>query len=318
VQFRSEYLRGPGSQEILQLEWWAALKRDLDEQLDELAYYNEHDRCFEHRINYLINTKSAPSRADSWQARQAAARRWLDDLVPDPRFAFRENDSDAERLKIMHEMTRPRCQALTTDLGWTLWSAYLAKEFGWWCRELRMVEDLSKCTPCIVGYHNVVIVCDWPQYRETSSFTGVHILHSTEGPALVWGNKSLFAIRGVVVPPLTVLTPEQITPEMIASTASIEVRRTLIEQYVGGPGKYAQDAGAKCIDRDFRKRFPTDDAPVPRALFEFPDNSKWLVGTDGSTDRVYWMRVSNWVTTCAEAHMSINGGIDERRILTES
>jgi hypothetical protein len=44
---------------------------------------------------------------------------------------------------------------------------------------------------------------------------------------------------------------------------------------------------------------------------------KWLVGTDGSTDRCYYMSVPREAKTCKEAHEMI-AGVSEENILAEA
>lgn len=46
------------------------------------------------------------------------------------------------------------------------------------------------------------------------------------------------------------------------------------------------------------------------------DDQKWLIGSDGSTGRVYHMPVDNEAMTCREAHESISG-ISETQLFGE-
>jgi hypothetical protein len=47
------------------------------------------------------------------------------------------------------------------------------------------------------------------------------------------------------------------------------------------------------------------------------DGQKWLVGSDGSTQRVYYMPVPESAKTCREAHEAICG-LDEDKLLMEA
>jgi len=89
-----------------------------------------------------------------------------------------------------------------------------------------------------------------------------------------------------------------------------EVRRIMIERY--GVGKYLVETEATVLDSDFRGT-PGGGA---RALMEDKNKIKWLVATDGSTDRVYHMMVDISAETCKEAHESLCG-FDESLIKIE-
>jgi hypothetical protein len=56
---------------------------------------------------------------------------------------------------------------------------------------------------------------------------------------------------------------------------------------------------------------------APRALVEDEEGARWLIGTDGSTERVFWMRASRQAATCGEAHEEMCG-FEERRLIAES
>jgi len=56
---------------------------------------------------------------------------------------------------------------------------------------------------------------------------------------------------------------------------------------------------------------------MPRALMEDKQGQRWLVGTDGSTKRVYYMRAPREANTCAEAHSAL-AGFDENQIIASS
>jgi len=56
---------------------------------------------------------------------------------------------------------------------------------------------------------------------------------------------------------------------------------------------------------------------APRALMRDDLGNMWLVGTDGSTARVYTMAVPSDVSTCKEAHERICG-FGENRLIAEA
>lgn len=127
--------------------------------------------------------------------------------------------------------------------------------------------------------------------------------HREDGPAVIrptpWGLDEVHYLFGVR------RTKAQAEPwdkgciDAILSTRNIEARRIMIEAY--GIEKFAEDAGAECVDLDVTRhdaralmRIGTGDATV-----------QYLVATDGSTGRVYWMPVAADAKTCADAHESI-------------
>ena len=81
-----------------------------------------------------------------------------------------------------------------------------------------------------------------------------------------------------------------------------------------------KDVGAKVIDTDARNVNVadfTENRLVTRALLEDDEGVRWLVGTDGSTSRVYHMRVPSECQTCKEAHEALCG-FDESTIVSQS
>jgi hypothetical protein len=115
----------------------------------------------------------------------------------------------------------------------------------------------------------------------------------------------------VRVPAYVLEKPELITLDKIASEKNAEVRRVMIEKF--GPSRYCRDAGAELIDADERASI----GGGPRALMRLKTGERYLVGTDGSTSRVYWMPVDNDVSTCRDAHQQIAGVRDETLIRME-
>lgn len=81
-----------------------------------------------------------------------------------------------------------------------------------------------------------------------------------------------------------------------------------------GEGRYLKDCGAKLVNADYEG---ARKGAAPRALLKDDEGQQFLVGTDGSTGRVYFMRVSDNVKTCVKAHNELCG-FDESRILNKS
>lgn len=142
---------------------------------------------------------------------------------------------------------------------------------------------------------------------------GSHRLHREEGPALHWTDGfAIYAWHGVVVAPHVIERPESITLEEINGESNAEVRRVLRERY--GEGRYLVESKAKLLDADFEG---ARKGAAPRALVEDKDGQRWLIGTDGSTSRTYYMPVPPGVKTCREAHEALCG-FPEASIINKS
>lgn len=174
-----------------------------------------------------------------------------------------------------------------------LWSA-IAKSCNWWW-----------------PYEGVCFVVDRP---EVLSFDDQENPHKEDGPFLKFRNgESYYAIHGVqIFQPLIVEHPEQITVQMVDEEADLEVKRIMIERM--GYKKYLHESGAKLVDMDGGLGL---EGSACRSLMEDKHGFKFLVGTDGSTARVYIMNVPREAKTCVEAHSMI-AGFDESRIIAEA
>lgn len=144
-------------------------------------------------------------------------------------------------------------------------------------------------------------------------------LHCEDGAAVLYRDGfGVWAIHGVRVPQMVVEQPEQITLETIRAEQNAEVRRVMRERY--GEGRYLSDIKAKVIDTD---SVPTDAlAPkgpsIVRALIEDDEGTRFLVGSDGSTKRVYYMQVPSECKTCVEAYAALRGSDREVRTIVEA
>jgi hypothetical protein len=109
------------------------------------------------------------------------------------------------------------------------------------------------------------------------------------------------------------MDPDKLTSEEIETEGNAEVRRIMIERF--GPSRYMKETGAQCLD--FSSGLGLVGS-APRALYQTTKGEKWLVGSDGSTKRVYWMPVPAEAKTCAEAHCLIAGMDTESRLIAEA
>lgn len=155
--------------------------------------------------------------------------------------------------------------------------------------------------------------------KEITLPSGQKVQHCDDGPCIAWapdeaepdGKKAWF-ISGIEVTEQIVMRPETLTIKQIKEEKNAEVRRIMRERY--GNGKYLQETGAKVIDSDFEG---ARKGSAPRVLLEDDEKQKWLVGTDGSTGRVYYMAVEGNIKTCRTAHESLFG-FQESKILAKS
>jgi hypothetical protein len=87
---------------------------------------------------------------------------------------------------------------------------------------------------------------------------------------------------------------------------------------VYGMGKYLEGIKAKVIDVDTTFTHRKGEGTMSRALMQDDENRRYLVSTDGSTARCYWMQVPNHVKTCVEADQSLSGGRDPSKCVAVS
>jgi len=176
---------------------------------------------------------------------------------------------------------------------------------------LRVWEKISRSCNWWIPADEFCFVSERPEIVAMNSQMRIH---NENGPAVKYrGGLSIFAINGVVVPDFVVNDTDKITVEVIRNESNAEIRRIMISRYSGGIGKYLDDCKAKVLDVDTL----TIPGSATRALMEDSTGEKWLVGSDGSTKRVYFMSVPRNSTTCKKAHNAICG-FDESRIKMEA
>ena len=158
-------------------------------------------------------------------------------------------------------------------------------------------------------YHNFTVVSDYPTTWHRTLREVPH--HESEAAIQFGDDYKVWAIQGVRVTAQIVAFPETITVEQIRKEKNAEIQRIMISRM--GAGKYLRETKCVLVDMDSM----TLQGSAPRALMRDDLGNMWLVGTDGSTARVYTMAVPPEVRTCKEAHESISG-FDERRLIAEA
>jgi len=168
---------------------------------------------------------------------------------------------------------------------------------------------------CIHGgprmeHREFVIVSDRPEILRVDDRNRPHC---EDGPSHRWRDGwSLYYWHGVRVPAKAILAPQDLTIAEIRAEKNAEVRRVLRERF--GEARYLAETGAKLVDSDYEG---ARKGAAPRALLEDDEKNLFLVGTDGSTGRTYYMRVARDVKTCREAHNALCG-FEESVILNKS
>ncbi len=133
-------------------------------------------------------------------------------------------------------------------------------------------------------------------------------LHCEDGPAIAWSDGfCIHRIHGVTVPQWIIERPDTITIEAIDKEDNAEVKRIMMERM--GISRYLQESGATVVAMDMVKPHHQKDDYMPRALMRDKSGRQFMVGTDASTVRVYYMQTSNTAKTISEAHEAINGGL---------
>lgn len=170
------------------------------------------------------------------------------------------------------------------------------------------ITTITKSSFWIWMYHELVVCCERPSQLHLDDETPAQ-LHNENGPAIAFRDDwAIYAIHGVRVPEYVIMHPEKITIEDIKKEQSAEIKRIKRERY--GDDRYLKDIGAKVIDTDAHDVNVADiceGRSVARALVEDDEGDRFMIGTDGSTTRVYVMQVPRHVKTCKEAHEELSG-----------
>lgn len=158
-------------------------------------------------------------------------------------------------------------------------------------------------------YNKFAVACDRPIRAD---FDERRRCHREDDAAIEFADGyRVWAWHGIIVPKHVILFPQALSFNNVEKETNLETRRIMIERI--GAGNYLRQAGAVLEDIDTL----TLDGSAPRALMKDKLGNKWLVGTDGSTARVYTMAVPPEAKTCKEAHELICG-FEESRLIAEA
>lgn len=174
---------------------------------------------------------------------------------------------------------------------------------------LDIFETLSKNSGVHFICEECVVVSD--RHKSISMENGQ--LHNEEGPAIeFYDGYKIFAIDGHVVTEQIVLHPETLTVEQIDNISNTETKRIAIQRF--GVSLYLSLTEAVVIDKDSLDL----KGSATRMLMDDKNGNRWLACSDGSTGRMYFLPVTNEVSTCKQAHEEISGLIDESDVMFES
>ena len=191
--------------------------------------------------------------------------------------------------------------------GWFEGAAELGVQFD--ADTFALFTDWAKDVLFVAFAGKAVVVAERPElvmWRDG-------LLHNDSGPSLRFSDGwSLWMIGGVRVTQQIVEDPASLTVEQIDNEKNAEVQRIMRERF--GEGRYLRETGATVVHMDYET---ARKGAAPRALMQGRNGVRWLVGTDGSTKRVYYMQVRSDVQTCRDAHESLCG-FPESKIVNKS
>lgn len=175
---------------------------------------------------------------------------------------------------------------------------------------LVLMEQIARSSGWYYMYDTCCIICDRPDQIHLNDRNEIHnesgpAIHFTEGFAI-------YAIDGHTIPAKLIEDPTSLTIDEIKNEQNAETKRIMMTIY--GVSEYLVAIGAKVLDVDMGLGL---DGSAMRTLLQDDVGQKWLVGSDGSTKRIYHMAVPNEVKTCREAHAQI-AGFDETRLIAEA
>lgn len=208
---------------------------------------------------------------------------------------------------------------------WLSYYDFFLREFGEqasFCDPIKPFIELANHIGWWSAYPDVIFTQERPN---KISVNENNQLHCVDGPAVEYpdGHK-IYALCNYLVDAVIIENPELITVEMINEQQNTEVRRMMMEIF--GMDRYFDEAVEEVIDRDFTIVDPNTKTMMPRMLVRTKNKDVFLVGSDGSTERVYYMpialdalerRLKRKIRTCKEAHELISG-IPESKILAQS
>lgn len=197
---------------------------------------------------------------------------------------------------------------------------------------LKVWQDLVESTGPCFPYTKVCIMTDRPCI---ATYDEREMLHGDNAPALKYRDGvAIYAVHGIRVAEKIVMRPWEMTLSEIEACDNEDVRVIMQDAWCyeekdstgrrrgAGGGRWLTETGAETLDMDLYTAY-TDEktgesVQIQRALLVDKQGRKFLMCSDSSTDRVYYIQVAETAKTCREGHESINGGIPDSKIVLSS
>lgn len=194
---------------------------------------------------------------------------------------------------------------------------------------LKLWQDIVESTGPCFPYTKICLMTERPCI---ATYDERERLHGEGAPALQYRDGvAIYAVHGIRVPEKIIMRPWDMTLEEIEACDNEDVRTIMQDAWCyeekdstgrrkgAGGGRYLAETGAKTLDLDLYTAYTDEETgestQIQRALLVDKQNRKFLMCSDSSTDRIYYIRVGDDVTTCKQAHESINGGIPDEKIV---
>lgn len=220
------------------------------------------------------------------------------------------NDSFIENFKKdLFQATGGKCKPETSEILGDKYQRLSGSNVSNENSRMQWWTDMSRTGLYWWPYRNFAVVSEYPNVWHRGLRDIPH--HETDAAIGFPDNYKLWVWQGVQVTAQIIAFPETITIERIREERNSEVQRIMISRM--GAGKYLRETHCELVDIDSM----TLEGSAPRALMRDDLGNMWLVGTDGSTARVYTMAVPSDVSTCKEAHERICG-FSESRLIAEA
>lgn len=144
------------------------------------------------------------------------------------------------------------------------------------------------------SFDTCVVACEHPVELHVDDR---YRLHNPYGMALRYKNGyGMYSLEGVTVTEKFIKDPGGFTLQQVKDERNAERRRLMI-QYCYGLRRFLADTKAKLLDSNGNKE----------KLFEGEDGAKFLICTDGSTNRTYELTVPRNCATVAQAQAALSG-----------
>jgi hypothetical protein len=188
------------------------------------------------------------------------------------------------------------------EVGWLAFYDYMRHELGCVSEtdDLAGFFEVAEHIGCFWCLENVVVVAERPTALRLDDAGNLHCEDASAVQFADDRNANLYWWHGHEVPEQVILRPETITVSQIKQEQNAETRRIMVERY--GLTKYLNETGAEVLDVDHQ---PVDSmvpsgASIRRMLVQDDAGDRYMICTDGSSDRVHVIPALATDKTCVE------------------